>query len=87
MINASSTINASWNWQLIQASGAITGGVSTATISGTPVTVTTPPIALNTASDTMIVHLQDLTYNHLYRITYIQGSPNTNGTTVIERLI
>jgi hypothetical protein len=87
VINSSNTIVAGWNWHLIQASGAVTGGVNTATISGSPVQITPTPIALNTTSDTMIVNLQDFTNNHFYRITYIQGSPTTNGTTLIERLI
>ena len=86
-IASTNSINAGWNWHQILASGSVTGGTNSGTLSSTPTTVTTPPVALTTSGDMMIVHLQDFTYNHFYRITYIQGNTSTRGTVTIERLI
>ena len=87
LISSTNNINASWNWQQILSSGSVTVGASTGTITSTPQALTLPPVALTTSGDMMIVHLQDFTYNHFYRITYIQGNVSTKGSVTIERLI
>jgi hypothetical protein len=87
LISSTNNINASWNWQQILSSGSVTVGASTGTITSTPQALTLPPVALTTSGDMMIVHLQDFTYNHFYRITYIQGNISTRGSVTIERLI
>jgi len=87
LISSTNNINASWNWQQILSSGSVTVGASTGTITSTPQALTLPPVALTTSGDMMIVHLQDFTYNHFYRITYIQGNVSTRGSVTIERLI
>jgi hypothetical protein len=85
VLQSSNSINASWNWQLIQSTGVVTGGVTAGTLSGTPTQAI--PTTLTTSGDTLILHLQDFTYNHLYRVTYVQGNPSTNATVAIERII
>ena len=87
VIQSTNSINANWTWQLIQSTGVITGGTNSGTLSGSTTQVISTPTTLTTSGDTLIVHLQDFTYNHLYRITYVQGTPSSNATTVIERLI
>jgi len=87
VLQSTNSINANWTYQLIQSTGVITVGTNSGTLSGSTTQVLPTTTALTTTGDTLIVHLQDFTYNHLYRITYIQGTPSTNATTAIERLI
>jgi hypothetical protein len=87
LLSSTNSINASWNWQQILSSGSVTVGASTGTLTSSPTGITSPPVALTTSGDMMIVHLQDFTYNHFYRITYIQGNVSTRGSVTIERLI
>jgi hypothetical protein len=87
LLSSTNSINASWNFQQILSSGSVTVGASSGTLTSTPSNITSPPVALTTSGDMMIVHLQDFTYNHFYRITYIQGNISTRGSVTIERLI
>jgi len=87
LLSSPNSINAGWTWQQILSTGSVTAGASTGTLTSTPSNVTSPPVALTTSGDMMIVHLQDFTNNHLYRITYIQGNVSTKGSIAIERLI
>jgi len=87
LLSSPNSINAGWTWQQILSTGSVTAGASTGTLTSTPSNITSPPVALTTSGDMMIVHLQDFTNNHLYRITYIQGNVSTKGSIAIERLI